>query len=66
MQRQLGEAMYHIKVTNVVDNTVWDHKRVPASHVETLKMSPNLKVEVVKFVGKWFNKSNKNVSNTSS
>tara|TARA_R110002020_G_scaffold50716_7_gene143241 strand:+ start:27180 stop:27374 length:195 start_codon:yes stop_codon:yes gene_type:complete len=59
MKIEDGQEMYHIKVTNIADNTVWEHRRVPISHVETLKMSPNLKVKVVKFVGRWFKRSNK-------
>ncbi len=45
------DGFYHIKVTNVKDKTTWDHRRVPYDHVENLKLSPNLEVKVIKFVG---------------
>ena len=38
----------NIKVFNKKSRTAWDHRRVPINHVETLKMSPNLEVEVVR------------------
>lgn len=47
-------GVYHIKVTNKVDNSVWVHKRVPYEHMECLRLSPNLNVEVVRMVGTEF------------
>ena len=38
----------NIKVFNKKSRTVWEHRRVPINHVETLKMSPNLEVEVIR------------------
>jgi|7_EtaG_2_1085326.scaffolds.fasta_scaffold51342_3 hypothetical protein len=48
------DGLYHIKVVNKVDNSVWVHKRVPYEHMECLKLSPNLNVEVVRMVGAEF------------
>mgnify|MGYP003629294575 FL=1 len=42
-----NEVCLHIKVTNTETKVVYDHRRIPLEHVETLKMSPNLKVEIV-------------------
>ncbi len=44
-------GIYQIKVTNKVDKSIWIHKRVPCEHIECLRLSPNLDVEVVRMVG---------------
>ncbi len=43
-------GVYRIKVTNLVDNSVWQHKAVPFEDVRCLILNKNLKVEVIKLV----------------
>ena len=54
-----NRVVCNIKVRNIMDNTVWEHRRVPEDHAETLSMSPNLEVEVIKRYH-LFNDRNKN------
>ena len=58
MSRNLNDGVFHIKVTNKIDNSVWEHRRVPREHVEMLKLSPNLKVEVLRVTGLYNAKKN--------
>ena len=51
MDKLKSNGFYHIKVTNLVDKSVWDHRRVPSSDVYCLIMNKNLSVKVVKLVG---------------
>ena len=44
-----GET-YRIRVTNLVDNSVWQHRSVPFEDVKCLILNKNLKVEVIKLV----------------
>ena len=42
------QSVCNISVFNKISKTVWEHKRVPTEHAETLKMSPNLEVKIIK------------------
>lgn len=41
------DDFFNIKVTNVKSNFSYFHKKVPYEHIEILKMSPNLEVEIL-------------------
>ena len=42
-----NNILLKIKVTNLDTNAEFIHVKVPISHVESFKMNPNLKVEVL-------------------
>ena len=48
MNKLQTNGLYKIKVTNLRDNTVWFHKKVPAADVKCLALNENLKVEVIR------------------
>ena len=50
MEELKKNGIYKIKVVNLVDNSEWIHKRVPAADVSCLALNTNLKVEVIKLV----------------
>tara|TARA_B100000131_G_scaffold321241_2_gene371418 strand:+ start:2217 stop:2405 length:189 start_codon:yes stop_codon:yes gene_type:complete len=50
MEELKKNGVYHIRVTNLVDKSVWIHKRVPAADVSCIALNKNLKVEVIKLV----------------
>ena len=41
------KSFFNIKVTNVKSKFSYFHKKVPLEHIEMLKMSPNLDVQVL-------------------
>jgi hypothetical protein len=51
MDELKNNCVYHIRVTNLVDRSEWDHRRVPASDVHSLMMNKNLSIKVVRLVG---------------
>ena len=51
MEELQKNGVYQIKVTNLVDKSVWVHKRVPQADVACLALNKNLNVEVIKLVG---------------
>ena len=50
MEELQKNGVYQIRVTNLVDKSVWIHKRVPQADVACLALNTNLKVEVIKLV----------------
>jgi len=51
MEELQKNGVYQIKVTNLVDKSVWVHKRVPQADIACLALNKNLNVEVIKLVG---------------
>ena len=51
MEELQKNGIYKIRVVNLVDNSEWIHKKVPAADVSCLALNTNLKVEVIKLVG---------------
>lgn len=51
MGKLRDNGFYHIRVTNLVDKSEWDHRRVPTNDVYCLRMNKNLTVKVVRMVG---------------
>jgi hypothetical protein len=47
MSEKHNNILLKIKVTNLESKAIYTHHRVPLEHVETLKMNPNLKIEVL-------------------
>jgi hypothetical protein len=51
MEELQKNGVYQVKVTNLVDRSVWVHKRVPQTDIACLALNKNLRVEVIRLVG---------------
>lgn len=43
----MSEVYYNIKVYNFVTSGLYYHRNVPSSHVEGIRLNPNLEVEII-------------------
>ena len=51
-------TLLKIKVTNLESKAIYVHHRVPLDHVETLRMNPNLKIEILGRSKGYYNENN--------
>jgi len=59
-----NNILLRVKVTNIESKEVYTHNQIPLEHVEILKLSPDLKIEVLGQVrGAYDKRSRKENSN---